>query len=319
MEPQGHRRLFGSPQVGYVVFASPKSGTQWIQQLLCSHPHVQCAESRAFGDHFDPRNLSAVNITLDSYVSNLRKYHRPPDASGQAGDYFRGLTHNLLDTIARTSLDRAGKTLYGEKITPFAGTARAVVERLAEYNPDLRFCHLSRDGRDVVVSALIHQQIVQGRAGTTRGRALEAAVAHRRVPHDVLEMFTTLWIETATAGTEAAERFPNYLHLRYEDLLADTPRQARRLLEFLGANTGDKIVSNCVEAASFEVMSGGRRRGEEDVTSFVRKGTAGDWRRWFTDEQAARFDETAGPMLDLLSYRRAGATAASCPETVAGP
>jgi hypothetical protein len=321
MEPQGHRRLFASPQVGYVIFASPKSGTQWIQQLLCSHPHVQCAESRAFGDHFDPDNVSAVNITLDTYVSNLGRYHRSPEATGQSGDYFRELTHNLLDTIARTSLDTAGKSFYGEKITPFAGTARAVVERLAEYNPDLRFCHLSRDGRDVAVSALIHQQIVQGRAGTARGRALEAAVSRKRVPHDVLEMFMTLWLETVTAGTEAANAFPNYLHLRYEDLLADTPRQARRLLEFIGANAGDKIVSSCVEASSFEAMSGGRRRGEEDVTSFVRKGTAGDWGRWLTDEQATRFDECAGEMLERLGYPRSEtlAQAASCPETVAGP
>jgi hypothetical protein len=321
MEPQGRSSLFGSPQVAYVVFASPKSGTQWIQQLLGSHPEVQCAESRAFGDHFDPDNLSAVNITLDTYVSNLGRHHRPPDAAGQAGDYFRGLAHNLLDAIARTSLEAAGKSLYGEKITPFAGTARAVIERLAEYNPDLRFCHLSRDGRDVAVSALIHQQIVQVRAGTARGRALEAAVSRRRVPHDVLEMFMTLWMETVTAGTEAADTFPHHLHLRYEDLLADTPGQARRLLEFIGADAGDEVVGRCVAASSFEAMSGGRRRGEEDVTSFVRKGAAGDWRRWLTDEQAARFDESAGEMLEMLGYPRAGASAeaASCPETIAGP
>ncbi|MHC4081779.1 MAG: sulfotransferase domain-containing protein [Planctomycetota bacterium] len=321
MEPQNRSRPSEAPQVGYVIFASPKSGTQWIQQLLCSHPDVQCAESRAFGVHFDPKNVSAVNITLDTFVSNLGKYHRPPVAPAQAGAYFRGLSHNLLDTIARTSLEAGGKTLYGEKITPFAGTARAVVERLAEYNPDLRFCHLSRDGRDVVVSALIHQHIVQGRAGTPRGRALEAAVSRQRVPHDVLEMFMTLWMETVTAGLGAADTFSRYLHLRYEDLLADTPGQARRLLEFIGADAGADIVGRCVEAASFEAMSGGRRRGEEDVTSFVRKGAAGDWRRWLTDQQAAWFDQCAGEMLEALGYARATspARAAPCPETVAGP
>jgi len=128
-------------------------------------------------------------------------------------------------------------------------------------------------------------------------------------------------METVTAGTEAAEVFPHYLHLRYEDLLADTPGQARRLLEFIGADARREIVGRCVEASSFEAMSGGRRRGEEDVTSFVRKGAAGDWRLWFTDDQAARFDESAGTMLDMLGYPRAGASAeaAPCPETIAGP
>jgi hypothetical protein len=163
MEPQGYSPLFGSPQVGYVVFASPKSGTQWLQQLLRSHPDVHCAETRAFGDHFDPDNVSAVNITLDTFVRNLGQYHRPPVGPDQAWGYFQGLSHSLLDAIAATSLGAGGKSIYGEKVTPFAGTARAVVQRLGEYNPEIRFCHLTRDGRDVVVSALVHQQI-----GTSR-------------------------------------------------------------------------------------------------------------------------------------------------------
>jgi hypothetical protein len=148
------------------------------------------------------------------------------------------------------------------------------------------------------------------------------SIASLFAPHiGVLEMFLTLWMETVTAGTEAADTFPHYLHLRYEDLLADTPGQARRLLEFIGADAGDEIVGRCVAASSFEAMSGGRRRGEEDVTSFVRKGEAGDWCRWLTDEQAARFDESAGEMLEMLGYPRAGASArgAPCPETIAGP
>ena len=187
------------------------------------------------------------------------------------------------------------------------GRASAIVDRLAEYNPDLRFVHLSRDGRDVVVSGLVHQQIIHSRDESANGRVLREAVAEGWVPEDMLEFFASLWKESVSAALAAKARFGHYLRLRYEDLLEDTLGQAQRLLEFIGADASDEIVNRCVEAASFERMSGGRRRGVEDRLSVVRKGTSGDWRRWFTDEQAAWFDQRAGELLEQLGYQRVAA------------
>ena len=62
--------------------------------------------------------MTGVNITLETYVLILSKYHRAPVAPEQAEDYFSRLLFNLLDTIAQTSLSAAGKSTYGEKITP---------------------------------------------------------------------------------------------------------------------------------------------------------------------------------------------------------
>ncbi len=306
--PPGNR--LSAPRVRFVIFASAKSGTQWMQQLLGAHPQVHCAETRAFGGHFDPDTPSAVQLTLDTYCSILSRYHRAPvepGAFGDAGVYFRELSFNLLDTIAETSLRTAGKTIYGEKVTPFLGTAAAVVERLAEYNPKLRFVHLTRDGRDVVASGLAHQRIVH--RGTAKGERLERAVVDRRVPEEMLEFFTSLWTQSVAAGIEAKNLFGRYLQLRYEDALEDTPGQVRRLFEFIGADADDATVEQCVRDASFEAMSGGRRRGQEDSDSVVRKGIAGDWRRWLTDEQAAWFDKRAGELMETLGYARAWAAA----------
>jgi hypothetical protein len=46
----------------------------------------------------------------------------------------------------------------------------------------------------------------------------------------------------------------------------------------------------------------GRKRGEEDQFSFLRKGIVGDWRNHFSAEAAVVFDAHAGSALIELGY-----------------
>jgi len=48
----------------------------------------------------------------------------------------------------------------------------------------------------------------------------------------------------------------------------------------------------------------GRKQGEEDRSSFIRKGIAGDWKNHFTPETARVFNELAGDMLIKLGYEQ---------------
>ena len=75
-----------------------------------------------------------------------------------------------------------------------------------------------------------------------------------------------------------------------------------RLLRFLGAASDEKSVGRCVAAATFERLSKGRIRGEEDPSSFFRKGVAGDWRSAFTDRDRRLVEEEAGGLLRKLGY-----------------
>jgi hypothetical protein len=61
-------------------------------------------------------------------------------------------------------------------------------------------------------------------------------------------------------------------------------------------------VTRCIEAASFEKLSKGRKRGEEDPSSFFRKGVAGDWKHVFTQREKEAFDREAGDLLARLGY-----------------
>jgi hypothetical protein len=62
------------------------------------------------------------------------------------------------------------------------------------------------------------------------------------------------------------------------------------------------VVERCVDSASFEKLSRGRERGEEDPSSFYRKGVAGDWKKYFTEEDRRVFKEEAGELLIRLGY-----------------
>jgi hypothetical protein len=94
----------------------------------------------------------------------------------------------------------------------------------------------------------------------------------------------------------------NYTEVKYEGLLERPGEEMTRLLGFLGAEAGEETVSRCVSSASFEKLSKGRRRDEEDATSFFRKGVAGDWKNVFTARDKQVFKEQAGGLLVRLGY-----------------
>ncbi len=60
-------------------------------------------------------------------------------------------------------------------------------------------------------------------------------------------------------------------------------------------------MSGCVSAATFERLSGGRKRGRE-AASFYRKGIAGDWKNVFTEQNKQEFKAAAGDLLIELGY-----------------
>lgn len=61
-------------------------------------------------------------------------------------------------------------------------------------------------------------------------------------------------------------------------------------------------ITRAVERHRFSKETGGRKRGEEDRTSFRRKGVVGDWCRYFTEEHKVLFKQLAGDMLIRLGY-----------------
>jgi hypothetical protein len=73
----------------------------------------------------------------------------------------------------------------------------------------------------------------------------------------------------------------------------------RIVLELTGRRLGSEEAAAIAEEFSFERQAG-RRPGEEDKRSFLRKGVVGDWRNHFSQEARETFDRYAGSELILL-------------------
>ncbi|MBX3316043.1 MAG: sulfotransferase domain-containing protein [Phycisphaeraceae bacterium] len=289
--------------IDYIVLASAKSGTTWMQRLLSAHPQVHCSESRLFGRYFDKDNPSGPNLTVESYVQNLARHYHPPVPAQDTPAFYQSLLHNVIDAVAMTARGASGKPIYGEKFTPYLSTGLHAVEQLHRYNPDLKLINLVRDGRDVIVSGAAHWSNLQLRTAThERATEIRDSLSNRRVLAQPFEFFTELWIESATSGLQATAIFESALTVKYEQLLTSPFETAEAVLRFIGADPAH--AEQCVESASFRMLSGGRNTGQEDPTSFFRKGVAGDWQSWLTNEQIAAFDSRAGSLLELLGYER---------------
>ncbi|CAL4067962.1 unnamed protein product, partial [Meganyctiphanes norvegica] len=93
---------------------------------------------------------------------------------------------------------------------------------------------------------------------------------------------------------------PNVLFIFYEDLKQDVMSQLRRINDFLGTNLTEEELLKVSDHTSFNSMkkntainhtagavaAGAFKKGEGE---FVRKGTTGDWRNYFTSELEPKF------------------------------
>ncbi|MBA2512271.1 MAG: sulfotransferase [Rubrobacteraceae bacterium] len=316
------RELGRTPGVGgtpvFFVVGQQKSGTTWLMRMLDAHPEILCrGEGRFFGREWRQESVketdakrppsSLYNAVLDAEYLRLWIERSVWSRDDDPDEHVDNLLRMAVDYFLMAELSKTGKRLVGDK-SPLL-TPDTVGEISAVY-PEAKVIHIIRDGRDAVVSAVHHSWNFGGkksaRASARREAYLNSPTERREsvFAKNSLGRMAAEWAARVGRTVKDGPKLlgDNYAEVRYEDLLERPEEEVARLLAFLGADSGAEAVKRCVGAGSFERLSKGRKRGEEDVTSFFRKGVAGDWKNAFTERDKEVFKEEAGELLVQLGY-----------------
>jgi len=168
-----------------------------------------------------------------------------------------------------------------------------------------------RDGRDVLVSLYFHRLY-----GNTLTSTRETNIAKQALgiddPADVeryLPRFIELVANESTHPRYSWETFVKEWHkspkavceILYEDMLNEPAGCLMMATEALGKSITLDKAREITARYSFKRQSG-RMAGEENKTSYLRKGVAGDWKAKFSREARQVFDHHMGDALITLGY-----------------
>ena len=293
----------------FFVVGQQKSGTTWLMRMLDAHPEILCrGEGRFFGADWRQKSLvksdamrppsSLLYALREAEYLRLWVERSVWSRNDGADEHLDNLARMAVDYFLQGELAKTGKRLVGDK-SPLLPPG--TVEEISAVYPEARLIHIIRDGRDAAVSAAHHaRNFGRARDAKRQDEGLFAEAQIRKLAAD--------WRARVGRTVEDGPRLfgDRYAEVRYEDLLAHPEREVARLLRFLGAASDEESAARCVAAASFERLSRGRTRGEEDPSSFFRKGVAGDWRDAFTERDRRAFEEEAGDLLEKLGYGEIG-------------
>ena len=168
-----------------------------------------------------------------------------------------------------------------------------------------------RDGRDVLVSQYFHSLFKNDR-GNERLVALSRADLGFADYEDVkgnLPAFIEYVFERKRHPRMSWADFVNRwaacdrcVHVKYEDLRINAVNELRRVVKELShRELNAELATTIVNKHSFENVSG-RRAGQENKKSFLRKGIVGDWKNYFDEYARQKIYSYAGKELIRLGY-----------------
>ena len=167
-----------------------------------------------------------------------------------------------------------------------------------------RVVYIVRDPRDVVVS---QYHFFRKRRRIADDSSIEQFVT-RFVAGETCDFGS--WGTNVASWLVARQNSPNFLLLRYEDILARTSTELARVASFLGLKATPELVAQAVERSSADQM----RKLEGTDTSaivtknsrtdvpFVRSAKAGGWRAALPELAVKQLEAAWGPLMVYLGY-----------------
>jgi hypothetical protein len=173
-----------------------------------------------------------------------------------------------------------------------------------------RVIYIVRDPRDVVLSQYhYHRKIMKISDDSPLESFVTRFLAGQTCPHGSWGQNVVTWLATS-------EGSPNFLRLRYEDMVEDTARELAKIATFLPSSAGPEQIKQAVERSS----AGQMRKLEEAQTDqceltkgsrkdlrFVRAARCGAWRSELPEPMVRRIEAAWAPLMQHLGYELSSA------------
>jgi hypothetical protein len=252
------------------VTGCPKSGTTWLARLLNGHPQIVVnGEGR-----FAWRMYGHMQEGMRRF-SEDQALHQGSPLAMLTGSEFAMILRATNDYIFFRYLDAGGKPMETVRVLADKTPQHVLtVAHLRSLYPTCRFINIVRDPRDAATSAMFH---IGKNDPRSRAEYIEEFIGETWRMH----------VEHAIAAEHelGADAF---LNIRYEDLHRDETSVVRKCLTLAGVDASEESIYACSQAGSFELLSGGRKRGQADQNAFFRKGVVGDWKNHIDHAVAER-------------------------------
>jgi hypothetical protein len=254
------------------VIGLPRTGSTWLQTLLCSHPDLgyftqwmhhfrSCIRGACAVSDFLRLDAWGERFIGDSVVNSL---HGASEGLAFWGEWFAQDPACLLyDEFRKEDLDEATigeiRSTISTALAQFPGQRRFFCKNpgfipyspvLAELFPDACFIHLVRDPRPTANSMVklwerCDSQLRSIRAsGKKMTMHLERFIPYPRLPRlaEYVDRFgagnvqatARLWRDAVLFMGEKGNLLPNLLTVRFESILADPEGAVNRILDFCG-------------------------------------------------------------------------------------
>jgi hypothetical protein len=242
--------------------------------------------------------------------------------NGLSRYFLAHLASNIIPIYIINEYPKSGGSWVGEMV----GSALGVPfprNRLPMLCPSILHGHMMhswnmnnalivwRDGRDVLISQYYHS-LFENSTGNSRlvnmCRADLEFSDYDDISSNLLAFMEYVFDKKQHpkfSWNDFAKKWANCdkcVHVHYEDLRSEPEQQLMRIISLLSNELpSEDIIKRVVSEHSFEKMSG-RKAGEENTRSFMRKGVVGDWKNYFNPEARKQFHYYAGDSLVKLGY-----------------
>jgi hypothetical protein len=273
-----------SPSKFVFLGGVPRSGTTWAQILIAGHEQVATSrETHALGRYVN----SMLRIYDEQLAGSPDGMHLLADREHFIKEYIGPFLKSTMKAIAAQT---PNAKVVLEK-TPRNIVHFDVVNEV--YGPRARMLHIIRDPRSVGASW-------QSAAKEDWGSWADAPQAQIAIR----------WQNTMKMDAQYAEKFGSrYRSVRYEDLLANPAENLRDILDWIGLDHDDAMISQMVENASLDKLRASDNSAlpatdpkHEERSNFFRQGASDSWKTELTEKQIRNLEKRAHEGMEKHGY-----------------